>query len=373
MPLAFAAVAHMNSDHHIDWDLLAKHLFGECSEEEEARLQAWFEGDPARRALASELRQVWETTGQPSAPPATWEVDALWARVHDHVREGTVAEGAGRLDRSPVSRKARKRRPVRSSAQSLLRFAAVIAVAAATALFVVQSQNAPRLEASHSSEKVFATQKGEWATIQLTDGTQVRLNADSRLHLSSAFGSGVRDVRLEGEGYFEVAEDTSRPFIIQAGQAAIRVLGTAFDVNAYPDGSGSVQVVVAEGEVAFRSAQGAPGEEVVLASRQMGEIRPSGEQVVHERVDVRRHLAWMEGQLAFEDAAFGEVARELERWYDLDIVLKGSSAAPGHLNATFTDRQPLREVLGVIATAFGLTYERDERAVTFAPAPSRSS
>ena len=358
----------MNTDEPIDWDLLAKHLFGECSEEEKARLRMWLEGDPSRRALLGELRQVWETTGR---PPAAWEVDALWARVQDHVRQTSVREKARPLDRTPASRISRTSRPARSTARSLLRFAAVVAVAAATALLVAESQNAAPPEASGGGERVFATQKGERATIQLTDGTQVRLNADSRLVLASAFGSDRRDVRLEGEGYFEVASDTSRPFTIQAGQAAIRVLGTSFDVDAYPD-DGGVQVVVAEGEVAFRSVQEPPEEEVVLASQQMGEVRAGGERVVHEGVDVRQHLAWIEGQLAFQDAPFSEVTRELERWYDLDVQLEGTPAVPGHLSATFADRQPLSDVLSVIATAFRLTYEQSEKAVTFAPVRPRS-
>ena len=297
-----------------------------------------------------------------------WEVDALWGRVRKHVRQEAIAKRVERRDRPPLTRKPSRRRSVRL----LPRFAAVVAVVAVTALLIVLSQDAPQPEALGSGERVFVTQKGERATIQLTDGTQVRLNADSRLHLASTFGSGARDVRLEGEGYFEVAKDKSSPFTIQAGEAAIRVVGTAFDVNAYPDGSG-VKVVVAEGEVALRKAQGSPEEEVVLASLQMGEIRASGERVVHERVDVRQYLAWMEGQLAFEDAPFGEVTRELERWYDLDIVLEGFSGVPGHLSATFADGQPLNEVLSVIATAFGLTYRQDDKTITFASARPRPS
>lgn len=356
------AKKNLSMDQNIDWDLLAKYIFGECSEEEEAEVQTWIAEDTARKALVDELRQVWETTDR---PPAQWDMDALWGRINEHIEQEKKIKPLQAISgRSSASQRTRSSH---SAARHLLRVAATIAVVALAALLAVQLQNDPGQETSALAEKVFATKRGERATLQLTDGTHIRLNVDSKLRLSSTFSSDVREVWLQGEAYFDVAEDSARPFIVHAGPAAVRVLGTEFGVNAYP-GEERVQVVVAEGKVSFHPEQTSSREGMVLTERQMGRLSRGGEQVVRREVNPSRYLAWMEGQLVFEDAPFEEVARKLERWYDLSVVLADSPAASGHLNASFTEQQSLHGVLNVIATAFGLNYEREGKAVTFYPA-----
>lgn len=361
---------------HIDWNLLAKHLFGEYSKEEEAEIQIWIEEDSARRTLLRELRQVWETTGRPPTPREStqWNVDALWEGVQRRVRQEVRPKPIrAREERRPVQRPAarktpepRRSRPSRRSAQPLLRLVAVIAVAAVTALLVVQLHGGPWLGAAAPEVKVFATQEGERARLRLADGTRVHLNVDSKLTLSPDFGTDVREVRLQGEAYFDVAPDSSRPFLVRAGGAAIRVLGTEFDINAYSERR--VRVVVAEGRVVLQSEQASAREDVVLGARQVGELLESGEHLVRGGVDLSRYLAWMDGELVFENASFSEVVQTLERWYDIHVEPPRSQAVLGHLNARFSKDQPLREVLRAIATVFDLSYERHGAVVTFSPA-----
>lgn len=363
----------------VDWKLLAKHLFGECSEEETAQVRAWIEEDPTREALLEELRQVWRMTRDP-ASSEPWDTEALWNRVQEQTQrqqEGEFLgpsrgpsaqvsdqtfrqEGAGRRSaRLPVSRHS-VRQAVGAGAIALV-IAVVSVLWFRGALEDTTTDVAPKT-------KTFATQEGQRATVRLPDGTRVRLNADSRLTLGAAFGEEQRMLWLEGEAFFEVEEDSMRAFIVRAGGTVTRVLGTAFDVNAYPEIEGA-KVLVAEGQVTLRSEtpsaiQGE--EELVLTRRQMGQILDNGEQVVREELNLEQHLAWMEGQLTFEEASFAEVVRGLERWYGLTIELAEDTAAPpGHLNAQFAEGQSLREVLSVIATAFGMEYERDQKRITF--------
>jgi ferric-dicitrate binding protein FerR (iron transport regulator) len=228
---------------------------------------------------------------------------------------------------------------------------------------------------SHSEEaaqkEVYTTQRGQRATVRLTDGTQVRLNVESRLTVLPSFGSEARAVRLEGEAFFEVATDSTRPFTVRAGGTAARALGTAFGMDAYP-GEQVTSVAVTEGRVAVRSKQSEEAqdepEDVVLEKQEMGEIHQGGQQMVRRDFDPAAHLAWMEGQLVFENAPFREVTRKLERWYGLEVSLReGLSPPEGRFNARFAEDQPLPEVLDLVSTVFGLKYQLKQKAVVFVP------
>jgi ferric-dicitrate binding protein FerR (iron transport regulator) len=149
------------------------------------------------------------------------------------------------------------------------------------------------------------------------------------------------------------------------------VLGTSFNVEAYPD-DGKTQVAVAEGEVALRSNAGskmsrdsaAASTEVQLRSQSLGIATQQGLHAVRRGVDLSGRLAWTEGRLVFEDASLEEVARRLERWYGLQVEVQVSPDNVVGLNATFKD-ESLSEVLQSIAVALELKYERERDTVTF--------
>lgn len=221
-----------------------------------------------------------------------------------------------------------------------------------------------------------ATEAGQRTRVRLNDDTQIILNAKSTLRLPAAFADDKREVHLDGEAYFEVAPDADRPFLVHARGVTTRVLGTAFNVGAYP-GDDAVQVVVTEGRVVMRASRGASeraagegraqaqaSEDLVLSPRQMGRLLKTGELVVQQDVDASMYTAWTHGRLVFKDASFDEVTRKLAQWHDLHVRLAGSSATVDRLNASFKD-EPVSEVLEIIAQTLGLRYERDGREVVF--------
>lgn len=388
-------------DENINWNLLAKYLFGEASEEERVVVEAWIVANPKGEEILQKLRDVKESTGE--RPSREWKTDALWERVQKHIlnEEKKRKKGDRRQEKAAQSQTRQSRlRTAESSADSssstgrqhkyfsnytawrTFRTTAVVAIVGVVAFMIVQFQEGMIIGSSGQSDKVFTTQKGEQAKIRLTDETFVHLNANSRLTLNSEFGQEAREVHLRGEAYFEVARDTSHPFLVHTNDATTEVLGTKFNVNSY-SGSEGVQVVVAEGRVALRPGvlkslhfnQGgpsgqevAPQEGIVLERRQMGSVYQSGERVVHSGVALERHLAWKEGLLVFQNAPFSEVKRKFERRYNLEVKLADSSAASGHLNARFSDHQSLNEVLNITAEVFDMRYERNDKVVIFFPA-----
>lgn len=389
----------------LDWNLLAKYVFGECTEAEASRVQVWLETDPARKRLLFELKEQIDATKQPYPER---DVDALWHRLEQHAqrRERQAEEERERsTERQPVPRtetRSRRLRPDRaardherpSGLRQAVRVAAPVLAVLCVVLVVVWGGEGAQPGTVEREAKVFATERGQRATIRLADGTLVRLNAASSITVSASFGTGPRTVRLEGEAYFDVARDTTRPFIVRTDRATTRVLGTAFNLSAYPEDS-EVRLLVAEGSVAFEAAVPAhdansdeaqdsdvvPSEDsetgrrmqgMVLTARETATLAASG-RVVRGRADPERYLAWMEGDLYFDEASYREVVRTLERSYDIRVVTENGIEPSGHLNARFLERESLGEVLDVIATTFDLHYEWTEKTVRFFAAPPHSS
>lgn len=356
----------------IDWELLARYVAGECSEQERARVHFWMREDPALAKRVERIRQIWEAA---DAPSSRWDAGAAWEKVQRGIhrnrealnREASASREAvsrGRRPR-PVRHSRERRRRSRSVQGRLLRVTMVVfAVALVVFLASILQEGAPS-DPSAFDGKDFATKRGQQATARLADGTEIHLNVESRLVLSEGFTSNQqREVYLEGEAYFDVARDTERPFIVHTEDAAVRVLGTAFDVQAYVEEE-AMRVAVVEGEVALRPTDPVGPDTVAkLQPRTLGTVAGRRLEPVRRDMDVSGAFAWREGRLVFENAPFEEVVRKLERWYDLQIETRVPARAVVELNATF-EEEPLSEVLHNIAVALNLKYERERGAVTF--------
>jgi transmembrane sensor len=173
-------------------------------------------------------------------------------------------------------------------------------------------------------------------------------------------------VELRGEALFDVPHDDARPFIVHAGGARVRDIGTVFSVDADPDGG--VRVVVTDGAVAIRPEQGGGPEELVLREGERGvlaEGRPRAERAPATADD----LAWTRGELVFRDASMTEVAAELRRWYGVELRAGDSAVAGRRLTASF-EGEDSRKVLEVIALALGaeMTMRGDTAVLSAQPA-----
>lgn len=355
-------------DGEVDEKLLAKYLAGECSEQEEIRVREWIshEADAANRM--SRLMQVWEAAG---ASSSQWDAEAAWKGLRGRVRrEADSSAGASghRSQDRPARRsrsKSSRRHNARSGRRQLFRIVAVGAVVMALVAAAALLRESLPLGAPQEEAKVLVAEKGERTTAHLADGTRVWINADSRLTIFPGFNENQREVRLEGEAYFDVVRDAARPFVVRARNTSVEVLGTAFDVQAYP-GETEMHVAVAEGEVALHVGQFENGDTVtVLQPRFWAMVSDEGLQSVDRDADLSRKLAWIEGKLVFDDAPFGEVVQRLERWYDIEVDVVVPFDEVMGLNATFGEEASLDNVLHDIAAALDLKYRREMDNVTF--------
>ncbi|WP_048508602.1 FecR family protein [Chryseobacterium angstadtii] len=158
--------------------------------------------------------------------------------------------------------------------------------------------------------------KGQYQ-INLPDGTKVWLNAESSLRYPTAFSGAQRLVELQGEGYFEVAHDAKHPFIVKSGHQSVKVLGTTFNINTYPNEPGTVTTLLS-GRIELENETGtirtilSPDQQAVLANA-----------TFHiSTVDAQLFSAWKDGKFRFKGASIQQVLRQLERWYDIKVDYK---------------------------------------------------
>lgn len=168
-----------------------------------------------------------------------------------------------------------------------------------------------------------STPKGGTYQITLSDGTQVWLNAGSTLKYPPRFSDAERTVELTGEAYFSVVKDTKKPFkVVSAGQE-IQVLGTEFNVSAYPDDP-EIKTTLVEGKVRLSLAGELSGaavgndKYVELVPGEQGIIR--GENLTKANVDTEPYTAWKAGYFYFKKTPVEEILRQAARWYDVEVV-----------------------------------------------------
>lgn len=146
----------------------------------------------------------------------------------------------------------------------------------------------------------------------LSDGTRVWINSQSQLDYPVAFGK-TREIYLQGEAYFEVAHDEKRPFVVRTNGAAIKVLGTEFNVNTH--NTKGVQTVLVQGRVEIDSKGNQP---IVLKPGELAEVNAG--QVKIKAVNIRKYTAWRYGEFYFEEISLEEIMKELADWYDVQVV-----------------------------------------------------
>jgi transmembrane sensor len=173
------------------------------------------------------------------------------------------------------------------------------------------------------------TPRGRQFQLTLPDGTKAWLNAASSLYYPTVFSGDERRVQISGEVYFEVAKDKTKPFIVNIlphsgrgpGGSQLEVLGTQFNVNAYTN-EAAIKTTLVEGSL--RVLAGSPinyASPVMLQPGQQAQTNNSTYHIqVDKHADVDKVVAWKKGFFNFEDASLEEVMRQLERWYDIEVV-----------------------------------------------------
>lgn len=332
------------------WTAIERVLAGDATADDEQRVARWAQADPANEAELRRLEAAWQIaarSGRHYDAQRGWA--ALRARLDNDASAGSDLAGE-------VTGPQRKRGPLRSPA---LRWAALIALLLGAGALLGRALP-DRPAATVLLAQQVSTGAGQRATIRLADGSTVMLGPLSTLGEVAA-PEGERRLALTGTAYFDVVRDPKRPFTVVSQGVETRVLGTTFGVRGYDSG---VEVLVESGRVRVRA--GESGDGVTLTPGQMGTVHQDGSVTVRSQVDVSARLDWREGRLFFEQAALRDVARELERWYGIDVVITDSAIASYPLTATLADGD-IETVLTIVSRSLGIEHSFDGQTAEFRP------
>lgn len=339
-----------------DWDRLARYVSGESGATERAEVERWAAASAANRATLETLRRGWSAGGDGHS----WNVDAAWGRLSPRLRDVKPEPGIVKLV------------PAEPAPSRWFRITRLIPLAAAAALVIaVALRLAPGGESALDgpaialTAPVMRTGIGEQRTIDLADGSQVMLGANSSLRLGDGFGNTTREVFLEGQAFLRVRHDAARPFVVNAAGTRATDLGTAFEVRAYPNEG--VRVAVTEGLVEVRR-EGASADSTVLHPGDVAELPATGDAVIRRQQDVERLLGWTRGELVFDDAPLADIGRELERWYDVQVRIDDPALRTLHMNMNLRIGESLDEILKLVELSLssrGVRAERNGNVVTF--------
>lgn len=353
------------------WLLVSLQLAGEATPEELEELHALLQQHPEKGLQVDVMRNMWKNEGRVPAGKMK-NFDRHLQRLNAHLAGPALQYEPAEAEQSS--------RPVRSIFRWMFAAATVVALALLTWLVFVPGKE-KKLAATHSPGNTVTTKPGSKSQITLPDGTQVWINADSKITYDQNFPGKFREVHLIGEAYFDVARDTTRPFIIHTRSIDVRVLGTSFNVRSYPNEKttetalihGTVEVTLHnKPEKKFILK---PNEKLVVNNEDTvaatGQHKAAAEPLLTlTRVRFNKNdssssveTMWVRNKLAFENETFEKMAIEMERWYNVSFNIKNEQLKKLHFYGVFENKS-LPEVLEALSYSSPFHYEIRDGKVT---------
>lgn len=341
--------------------LLVNYLLGICTSREEEEVESWLNKD---RENCLFLEQVAKELGQKNQfqIPEKEEIKKKLFQQIDQFSHPAFPKAKSMYGKAADRGSFYKRKSF------WLKMAAMFLVISLAGIVGLYLENDQLGEAQENTVlKRSSISNGQTASLQFGDGTVVKLNGGSTLSYPETFSSDQREIYLEGEAFFEVTPDESRPFIVHTGNISTEVLGTSFNIKAY-ESENEVQVAVAEGLVAVtqlksdNSSNHTEQEKVLLKENQWLTYRSLGQILEKGEGNIREIIAWKDRVLLFSNKSFAQVAEMLERWYGVGIEIEDEDLKSQILEGEHQDAS-LREVLNSLQVAMNFEYEIDGKNV----------
>ena len=316
--------------------LATRYFEGTIGKEDETRLFLFIQGSAANRSAFKRWEREWLLS-----PVVSEETEREWKRLQ--MKMGIQETVTPML----VSRR-------------MMLWKKVAAIAAVVVLTAGATLGLWSMISSLQQETYFTMEApyGEKSKLTLSDGTEVWLNAGSKLQYSNKFNKDNRLVKLDGEGYFEVTKRDGREFKVETSAYTVVVKGTKFNVSAYSDDD-FVATTLMEGSVSL------------LCGRQILEMTPgeslrlnlSSGKFLREKVNAGQTRAWAENRLEFDHITLREMAQKLSRQYDVKIKLEPEQLGDKAFRISLRNGETINEVLDALQKLLPITVERKEEYI----------
>lgn len=241
----------------------------------------------------------------------------------------------------------------------------ILFVSIAASLLVLFTIGYNLLTGSHSSEQIawieISTPKGVRDSVLLSDGSKIFLNGGSDLKYPRQFTGDTREVSFTGEGYFEIAKNAKKPFLINTELIEVKVLGTKFNLKAYANDM-SVETILEEGRVQVKHS----------ASNQILDMKPNDCVTFNKQmntfstkqVDPLVATMWRSGKYSFHSTPFPEFAQTLERGFGVTFIIENPDVASRHFTGEFIRGESIDEILNILKISSKLNYQKKDNIIT---------
>lgn len=306
--------------------LIIRSLDKTATKDDLSDLKQWINQSGVNKKLYFEFKDVWDATGEADIPSK----HSAWRSTQSQLSSG------------------------RSMPKWVVEVVKIAAITILVALVSYTIFKLPEVKHTQSSLVTISVPKGSQSTVELADGSIIKLNAGSELSYPSVFNKEERQVYLSGEGYFSVYHDSEHPFIVSAGEIEVRVLGTEFNVMAYEE-SGKIETTLLEGSVSLNKKGGDHTNGIILKPGQKA-IYANGKMAVNP-ANLEMETDWVNKGFYFQNTSFETLVTRLERWYDVDIVIQSEAVKDLSFTGKFRNNETIWQVLDVIKMTTPIDYK----------------
>lgn len=308
----------------MDFERLSKYFSGEMKQHEKEELFSTLLDDENSVDEFARLKNIWAIT-----------------QLHPEKSDKKTAKNAWSVfTNRTLKRNNRNRKYFWSQIAMLLLLIGVVG----SISFYLGKQDRKEIPETYS---VLSVPTGQSVQVFLPDSSEVWLNSCSKLTYSNNFGLDVREVLLEGEGYFKVHADEEHPFVVKTKMMDIIATGTQFNISAYDDDSWTSTTLI-KGVVKVYSEQNNVGHQ--LKAGQMAVYNHESDELLLKMTDDDSGVAWLKGEFRFQDMYMEDIAKRLERKYDVSIVFRNNLMNKRRFTGTFYKNQSIENVLKVLSS-----------------------
>ena len=324
----------------MDEEILIRFLRNQCTTEEVDRISRWIAADKANADRFFEMEHLWSLKDE-QRYAERHEISAAYKLLLSKIRQ-----------REYPQRRKYRISPRRFSYAAILFLLGLLSIT----IYMSRGDGA-------TTRNIIEVPNGQHASLTLSDGTRVCLNSGSRLVYPSDFSGEERVVELTGEGYFEVTKKGDSPFIVTIPSLSVKVLGTRFNVRAYPGEDDEVTLERGKVEVYLDiPANGRQGNRLALRPNQRL-VYTVGREVSIDEVNPADETSWTTGGFSFDNRPLGHIMRELERRFNVRIHMQDEQLSQEIFTCHTEAGASLERILDALRNTGGLTYVRDENKI----------
>jgi len=334
-----------------EYRITARYLAGQCSQKEREEIEGRMAEDENFNSFVIKLKNIY--SHNPNVPEFTSKEQSfqkLQTRIYysDRRRE---CQSTGRNILEGITQFVFRKQALAFTMMILILVSGVY----------ITYKNLQTVDTTEQmAYKTISVDKGKKSRVVLNDGTIINLDAGSNIRYSANFKED-RQIWLTGEAYFQVAHDTSHPFIVHANKAVVQVLGTKFNVRSWKE-SKSVSVAVTEGKVKL-SRDGNSNSKAVFIPKGMVSFLPKeGNPSNPKADDVENYISWLKNEIVLEDVALSEVLSQLNRWYNFEFKVQDPELYKLRLSVHIK-KTNVNDILNLISLVTNTTIRKDDLSI----------